>query len=104
PGAERALGSVLIVRPAAQPDPRHAGPASARHLLDVIELEQLARRTAAPRLAHEGALPAVPLPHRPLDGSGDVTRVSARPPAPARPRGRRELALLEPLDQGVERA
>src|SRR6266545_3495279 len=54
-GPERALRSVLVVRPAAQPDPRHAGPAPARHRLDVIKLEPRARRAAAPVLAHERA-------------------------------------------------
>ena len=70
----------------------------------MIELEPRARRAPVPGRAHEGALPAIPLPDGALDLRRDVTRFGSGGPM-ARPRlgGRRELLPLELRDQRLER-
>src|SRR5207244_819863 len=80
------------------------GLSPACHLDRMIKLQELARRAPAPGRADEGALAAVALPNGALDRGGDVPCARGRaPPARARLLGRRELAPLEPADQGVER-
>src|SRR6267378_1892163 len=103
PGAKRALGSVLVVGSAAEPDRRNSGPAAARKFLNMIELDELASLAAVPGLAYERALAAVTFPDRTPDLGRDVARALARTTAPARLRSRRELAALEFLDQGIQR-
>src|SRR5258706_6985846 len=104
PRPERTRRPVLVMRPAAQPEPRDRGSAPARDWLHVIELDQLAALAPAPAVAHERALPSVARPHRALHRRRDVARVGARAGAATRPRGGGELALLELLDQGIEGA
>src|SRR5215831_630533 len=59
---ERALGTILIVRPAPEPDAMDSRLAAARHFFDVVEFQLRARHTPPAGLAREGALPAVALP------------------------------------------
>src|SRR5437867_6871847 len=101
--SRRTLRSVVVVGPAAQPDPRHRSLAPARHLDNMVELQPRARRAAVPGLAHEGALSTIPLPDRALDLGRDVARIGARAPAWAWAPGRRELALLELANERTER-
>src|SRR5207247_1355348 len=68
-----------------------------------IELETCARRTTPPGFAHEGALAMIALPDRALDMGRDLARVVARALAGARPHGPGALALLQLLDQGIQR-
>ena len=72
--AEGALGFVLIVRPAAEPDTGSSGVTAPRDRLHVIELDPAALLAAVPVLAHERALPAVSRPHGALDVGRDVAR------------------------------
>ena len=55
-GPERALGLVLVMRPAAQAHAIHRGLAAARELERMIELEPLPRRAPMARLAHEDGM------------------------------------------------
>src|SRR5262249_27939871 len=100
---EHAIGLVLIVSATAQPDAVDRRLTPARDRVHVIKFEPHARPTAVPALADEDAPPAVALPHRPLHRRRDVPRVVRGAPCP-RPRGRRELLLLELLDVRIERA
>jgi hypothetical protein len=105
PGSEGALGGVLVVGPAAQPQALRRGPAPARHRVHVVELQPGAGRAAATGLADESALAAIALPDGAPDLGREVPRVRARAPRPgARPAGGRELALLELADEGVQGA
>src|SRR5436309_2082886 len=90
---ERALGVVLVVRPAPQPHALHRGCTPARHRIGVVVLEPSARRAAAAGIARERALSPIALPDRALDVSRDVARVGARARASARAGRGRELAL-----------
>src|SRR6267378_6434505 len=72
--SKRPLGSVLVMRPAAQPDPGHHGPPAARDFLNMIELDKPARLAAVPGFADERALIAVALPDRALDLGRYVAR------------------------------
>ncbi|MGH7730906.1 MAG: hypothetical protein ACRENJ_06595 [Candidatus Eiseniibacteriota bacterium] len=102
--AERALGAVLVVSVAPQPDPFDGGLAPARDLRHVIELDELARLAPAAALTHVRALAAIALPDRAHDvrrnGAGARRRTR---PTPLRVGGRRELALLELADGQIER-
>ena len=103
-GSERLLGRVLVVSPAAQSHALHGRPPAPGHRLDVVELEPGAGRAAVAGIAHERALAAVAPrpPAGPRPGRGAGWRWAAG--GLARSGGRRELALLEPGDQGVEGA
>src|SRR5438552_2408995 len=104
PGAKRALGRVLVVGAAAQPDAVHGRLATAGDGLGVVELQPAICRTAAAALTHERAAALIALPDGALDVRRDVARVGARAPlARARPAGGSELAALELLDERVER-
>jgi len=96
-GAERALGFVLVVRPAQQPDPPDAGLPASGVGLDVVELQILALLTAMTGVTHERALAAIPLPHRPPDLRGDVPAIRPGKPTATRLHGRGALALQELL-------
>jgi hypothetical protein len=100
--SKRALGFVLIVRTATQPHAGHRGLAAARHGLDVIELEELARRAALAVVADERALATITIPDRAPDVCGDVPGTASRARAP-RSTGGGELLLLELGNEGVER-
>ena len=54
--AKGAVGRVLIVGTAAEPDSRHSGLTPSRYLPDVVELEAAARRAAATGVAHEDGM------------------------------------------------
>ena len=70
----------------------------------MIELESCACRATVSGFARIRALSSVTLPDRALDVRGDVTRARrVTAPATARLIGRRELLLLELLDQRIER-
>src|SRR5258706_4421150 len=73
--AKRPLGLVLVVGAAAKAHALHARPAAARHRVDVIELEQPARRAAATAVADERAPTLVALP----DCAADIRRNAALP-------------------------
>ena len=104
-GSEGALRRVLVVDPAPRANALHRRLPAPGHRLDGVMLEPGARRTAVPVIAHERAPAAIAFPHRPPHLRRDGARVRARlRTAPTRPAGRRELALLEPGDQGVQRA
>ena len=99
--AKRAFSRVLVVGAAlCRVDARLA---TARDLIDVVELDPLTGATALSRLAGECALATVALP----DGATDMRRDCARRPARAsrkkRAIGRREFALLELADQRLQR-
>jgi hypothetical protein len=66
------LGRVLIVRATTQPQVLGGRLATPRDWIHVVELQEAARRTAVPALAHERALALVPLPDRTLHVSGNV--------------------------------
>src|SRR5439155_4241916 len=99
--SERALRRELIVGTASKLDPVHCRLAPARHRIDVIELDEPARRAPLAGGADERALAAIPLPHGALDGGGDVaaargrgSRAGARLPGPLRWILLRRLATL----------
>src|SRR5262245_56028224 len=94
PRAERPLGRVLVVPPAAEADVLDRRFAAAREFPDVIELDPRSRLTAMPGLAHERALAAVALPHGALHVGRDVADARGALPACPRLRCRAELALL----------
>src|SRR4029077_2493752 len=66
-GAERALGFVLVVGAAAEPDVVHADSAAPRVGIDMIELQVCCRLAPVAVVAHERALATVALPDRALD-------------------------------------
>ena len=104
-GAERALGLVLVVRPASKPDPRDRGLATAREFSNVIELEPRSGFATTPGIAHERALTVVPLPDGAPHVRGDVARARARAPVTkAGPGARGELLLLELADERLQGA
>lgn len=55
-GAKRPLGLVLVVAPAAQPDPCDRRLATACHLFHMVELEPFAGRASVARIAHEDGM------------------------------------------------
>src|SRR5262249_3793952 len=71
-GSERALGRMLVVRSAAQPQVLGGGFTAPRDRLHVIELEHAARRAAPPVVAHERALAPIASPHLTLHRGWDV--------------------------------
>jgi len=96
PRAEHALGLVLVVRPAQQPQILDRRLPAACHRLDVVELHVATAFAAPAALRHERAAPLVALPDRALDGIGDVTAVRGPALLPGSVGGA-EAALLEGL-------
>ena len=96
--------TLFIVWPTPETDPSHRSLAPARHGVDVIELEKLARRAAMAGLAHKRALALIALPDRAPDLRWHIARFGAR--GLPRPRFRRgpELPPLELVDERVESA
>ena len=100
--AKRAFGRVLIVRAAPQPHAIDGRLAAARDFVDVVELQERARRASLAGVADERALALVPLPDGALDVGGDVARARRRALLVPRLLGSRELAFLALADERVE--
>ena len=101
PRAERALGLVLIVRPAQEAQVLDRGLAAPCERLDMVELHVPAPLAAPAALGHERAAPLVALPDLALDGVGEVTAPGGRALL-ARPVRGAEAALLEGGGHGLE--
>src|SRR5437899_269312 len=99
---ESAVRLVLIVGTAPQPYPLHRCPAPERHRVDVIELQERALPAAVSGCADEGALALIALPDGAPDMRRDESPTGGAARARPRLRGRRELALLELVDEGIE--
>src|SRR5436309_5623123 len=93
-GSECALCSIVIMGSAQESDPFHRRLAPECHRIDVIELQQGARRATLTGRAGERALTTVALPHRAPHVSRDIALARGSPRARTGLARRPELALL----------
>jgi hypothetical protein len=111
PSSKHALGFILVMCTAPQPNSCHRRGATPRYRFDVVEFEKLSGLASDSFRAHERALTLVALPDRAADCRGDVA-CSGRAPPPeptARIRIRlapsgSELLPLELGDEGIQRS
>jgi len=105
PSAVRALGFVLVVSRAPEPEVRDRRLSTACHGDGVIELKELALLATTAFVVDMRTLVAVPPANGAADVCGDVPRVLGSLLRPHRGSIRRAIpALLELQDQRVERA
>src|SRR4029077_7576056 len=107
------VGLVLIVPAATQRDVLHGGQSSQGVGPDVMELQECALSASLSVLADEGAPTTIAAPHRALDvarnvarsnGVPDLIRPGADTTSALRFRGRRELRLLDLLEEQAQGA
>ena len=99
---EHLLGVKPIVRLAEDTEIRHLSAATERAGLDMVDLEESARRTAITNFVLVRAALPVALENLPARGARDGTR--ARTTTAARVLGLAEKLFLEDLEQSVERS
>src|SRR5437667_12707578 len=103
-GSVGAPGGDARGHPASETHPLDRRPPPARHLVDMVEFEQRARRALLPGFANERASTAIALPYRLSNRGRHVACAGLAPPGRERRLGRPELSLLDLLDERLQRA